>query len=183
MPSALSALFSSIADELLPAARKYNFQQLQNCIVPAQQTQWKKKAFSSIPFIIFQIRVLIDLAWLLCPPFGPLSLVKECSSRIGHPRSTYPAFGREDVLREESTLSISRGISWSKRAAGPQGVRCWSDVSNAYSILSAYMAGDKLQSQPREFFCVAMKRAWTLELEHLSGFTTYCFCDLEQVIL
>lgn len=82
MPSVLSDLFSTTTEELLPVARKYKFQQLQNCIVPDQQTHWKEGLAYS-PFIIFQKWKIIDLAWLLCPLPKPFGLIEECSTRIG----------------------------------------------------------------------------------------------------
>ena len=59
MPAGLSALFTTTAEEILPVARKYKFQQVQNYIVPAQQTHWK--VFTYGLFIIFQKWMLLCL--------------------------------------------------------------------------------------------------------------------------
>jgi len=60
MPAGLSALSTTTAEELLPVARKYKFQQVQNYIVPAQQTHWKE-VFTYGLFIVFQKWMLLCL--------------------------------------------------------------------------------------------------------------------------
>lgn len=57
MPAGLSALFATTAEELLPVARKYKFQQVQNYIVPAQQIHWEVLTYGL--FIIFQKWMLL----------------------------------------------------------------------------------------------------------------------------
>ena len=60
MPAGLSALSTTAAEELLPVARKYKFQQVQNYIVPAEQTHWKE-VFTYGLFIVFQKWMLLCL--------------------------------------------------------------------------------------------------------------------------